>query len=95
MDPKTYGDASSEWVPEDMNWDELADPTFYEDQAKDWGYDAIIAESGMPMEYNSDTNSVEWNQEKMRQDFRDYMGWAIMGDVWDSRQDSTCADRCN
>jgi len=31
----------------------------------------------------------------MREDFRDYMGWAIMGDVWDSRQASTCADRCS
>jgi hypothetical protein len=84
-----------DYMPEDMNWDELSDPNFYYDQAEEWGYDSIIAESGLPIDFNSTTDVISWDQEQMREDFRDYFGWAIMGDVWDSREASSCADRCS
>ena len=86
-------------LPENMDWDMLTDPEFYNDQAEEWGYDPIIAESGiagLPIDFNSTTvDIISWDQEQMRDDFRDYFGWAIMGDVWDSREASTCADRCS
>jgi hypothetical protein len=31
----------------------------------------------------------------MREDFRDYFGWAIMGDVWDTRMPSKCSENCS
>jgi hypothetical protein len=82
-------------MPISMDWDELSDPDFYYDQAEEWGYDSIIAESGLPIDFNSTTDVISWDQEQMREDFRDYFGWAIMGDVWDSREASSCADRCS
>ena len=49
----------------------------------------------MPLDFNSTTEIISWDQEQMREEFREAYGWAIMGDVWDSREASTCADRCN
>lgn len=80
---------------EEINWDELTDPEYYYNQAEQFGYDQIIAESGLPLDFNSTTDVISWDQEQMRNNFRDAFGWAIMGDIWDSREASTCNDRCN
>ena len=49
----------------------------------------------MTIDFTNSTDIISWDQEQMREDFRDYFGWAIMGDIWDSREASQCADRCS
>lgn len=87
-------DQAQEWT-EEKDWDALADPEFYQNQAEEWAYAPMIAESGITVDFNNTGSAVSWDQEQMRDAFRENYGWAIMGDIWDSREPSTCADRCN
>jgi hypothetical protein len=41
------------------------------------------------------TDIVSFTQQDMRAEFRDYFGYAIMGDMWDETKPSKCEDSCD
>jgi hypothetical protein len=38
---------------------------------------------------------VEITKQNMRFEFRDYFGYAIIGDIWDESKPSQCDESCN
>ena len=64
----------------------------------DYDFETIVDESGpmegVDIEFDMD-EFIEWIQEDMRSEFRDYFSYAIMGDMWDETKPSECDDSCD
>lgn len=85
----------------DYTMPDVVDPDMmYAMEDFDYMYEPMIAESGMWQDdmnmENFDMDSmVDWQQQDMRAEFRDYFGYAIMGDMWDNSKPSECNEGCD
>jgi hypothetical protein len=75
---------------EPIDWEDM-DPSIYYNMTDMWE----MGNSSMPIDFNDTMDIVSWDQEQMREEFRDYFGWAIMGETWDTRKPSKCDDSCS
>lgn len=57
-------------------------------------FESIAEDAGVELDFDMQ-DLVNWNQQEMRGEFRDYFGYAIMGDMWDESKPSKCDEGCN
>ena len=94
-----------EEMPEigEMSVDDLQDPEMMYTMAEDWAYEMdpeLASAASTYVSFNDNSNStnsrmITFDAEQMRQDFRDYFGFAILGNVWNINDVSTCGDACS